>query len=418
MRIAYFDTFAGIAGDMVLGAFIDSGVDPRDLTNELSKLNLGNVELKLEKMVRSGITATKVDVIVGGESEKVEDLGTSVHRHEHKGHSSGEHEHSHDHDHGRSYLEIRHLIESSGVSEPVKRNSLEIFRRIGEAEAKIHDTSIDKIHFHEVGAVDSIVDIVGTSICLELSGIESVFTSPVRLGSNGYFEAKHGVLPVPGPAALEILKGYPVVFNDLPYELTTPTGAAIVASLSKGLLKDRPVEIQKIGYGAGSRDLGRLPNLLRLVVGEIKSDLEEDHVILVETNMDDINPQLIPHIIEKLLAAGATDAFVMPLLMKKGRPGFLLSVLTSETLLNSIALEIFSQTTTLGLRMQHIRRMKVHREIRKVETSFGEVTVKESQVNGTTRIMAEFEECKRIAESKSIPLIEVMHRLNSELNRE
>lgn len=424
MKIAYFDTFAGIAGDMVLGAFIDSGVDPDALTNELAKLKLGDVELKLNKVVRSGITATKVDVAVSGTVEKVEDLGSSVHTHSDHEHHPHDHEHSHDHDHshdheqGRSYLEIKHLIENSGVSDSVKRNSLEIFGRIGEAEAKIHSTTLDKIHFHEVGAIDSIVDIVGTAVCLELSGVEAVFTSPIRLGSNGYFEAKHGVLPVPGPAALEILKGYPVVFNDIPYELTTPTGAAVVAALSKGLLNDRPVNIKKIGYGAGTRELGRLPNLLRVVIGEVASDLEEDHVVLVETNMDDINPQLVPHVIERLLAAGATDAFVIPLMMKKGRPGFLLSVLTSETRLNAIALEIFSQTTTLGLRIQHIRRMKVHRETKKVSTSFGEVNVKESHVNGNKRIMAEFEECKRIAESRSIPLIEVMQRLNSELNHE
>lgn len=418
MKIAYFDTFAGIAGDMVLGAFIDSGVDPGALTSELSKLKLGNVELRLNKVVRSGITATKVDVVVAGEMEKVEDLGSNVHKH--SGHEYQEHSHgdTHHHGHGRSYLEIKYLLERSDLSEAVKRHSLEIFKRIGEAEAKIHDTTVEEIHFHEVGAVDSIVDIAGTAVCLELSGVEAVYTSPVRLGSDGFFEAQHGVLPVPGPAALEILKGYPVVFNDIPYELTTPTGAAIVAALSKGLLNDRPVEIKETGYGAGSRDLGRLPNLLRIVVGDITSDLEEDHVVLVETNMDDINPQLVPHVIERILAAGATDAFVVPLLMKKGRPGFLLSVLTSETLLNTIALEIFSQTTTLGLRIQHVRRMKVQRELKRVKTSFGEVNVKESHINGGKRIMAEFEECKRIAESRSLPLIEVMQRLNSELNHE
>ncbi len=418
MKIAYFDIFAGIAGDMVLGAFVSSGINPDNITRELTKLKLGGVDLEVSKVVRSGITAAKVDVVVAGETEKVSDLGSSVHMHSHDKHGSDSREHSHGHTHGRSYIEIKHLIEESDLSEAVKRNSLDIFRRIGEAEANIHDTSVDKIHFHEVGAVDSIVDIVGTAVCLELSGAEAVYTSPVRLGSNGYFEAKHGVLPIPGPAALEILKDYPVVFNDVPYELTTPTGAAIVASLSKGLLKDRPVEIKSIGYGAGSRELEGLPNLLRVVVGEISSSLEEDHVILVETNMDDINPQLIPPVIERILAVGATDAFVIPVLMKKGRPGFLLSVLASETHLNAIALEIFSQTTTLGLRIQPVQRMKVRRELKKVNTSFGEVRVKESHVNGNKRVMAEFEECKRIAESRSLPLIEVMQKLNSELNHE
>lgn len=414
MRIAYLDTFAGIAGDMVLGAFVSAGVDANLIKSEIDKLGIGNVELSLKKVVRSGITATKVDVVVAGEVERVDDLGSDIHHHE------KEHTHSHEHhdsEHGRSYLEIRHLIDSSPLSDRVKRNSLEIFRRIAEAEAKIHDTTVDKIHFHEVGAVDSIVDIVGTAICLELSGIEAVYTSPVRLGSSGYVEAKHGVLPVPAPATLEILKGYPTVFNDLPHELTTPTGAAIVAALSKGVLNDSPIEIEKIGYGAGSRDLGRLPNLLRVVIGEVGSATEEDHVVLVETNMDDINPQLIPHILEKVIAAGATDAFVTPILMKKGRPGFLLTVLMSEVLLEKISSVIFAQSTTLGLRIQTIRRSKVHREIKTIRTSFGNVDVKESAVDGRIRISVEFEECRRIAEEIGLPLGEVMQRINAELNR-
>lgn len=412
MRIAYFDTFAGIACDMVLGAFVSAGVDAKRLKDELGKLGIVNWELKIGKVVRSGITAAKVDVVVSGEVEKVNDLGADLGA---KKKAKGEREH---HGHGRSYLEIKHLIEESNLSSFVKTKSLSIFHLIAEAEAKIHDTTVDKIHFHEVGAVDSIVDIVGTAICLELSKVEEVFTSPIRVGSSGYIEAKHGVLPVPAPAAIEILKNYPVVFNDLPYELTTPTGAAIVASLSKGVLKDRPIEIETIGYGAGTRDLGRLPNLLRIVIGELKSEGEEDHAILVETNMDDINPQLIPYVIEKVLSAGATDAFVVPVIMKKGRPGFMLSVLMSESLLEKISSEIFSQTTTLGLRIQNIRRIKAHRESKIVKTRFGEVKVKESNIDGKIRVSAEFEECKRIAESLSLPLAEVMQKLNAELNRE
>ncbi len=417
MRIAYFDVFAGIAGDMVLGAFISAGVEPAALEAELAKLGQNNFELKIGKTSRSGITATKVDVVVDGELEKVEDLGSDVKSSMEVIHGKV-HDHEHHHHHrGRSYLEIKHLIEVSRLAEAVKSRSLEIFRRIAEAEAMIHDKTIDTIHFHEVGAIDSIVDIVGTSICLELAGVESVYTSPIRLGSGGYFESQHGVMPVPGPAAVEILKNYPVVFNDVPYELTTPTGAGIVAALSKGILKNREVSIDSVGYGAGSRDLGRLPNLLRLVIGKVSQDYDEDHVVLVETNMDDINPQVIPHVIEKLLSIGATDAFVIPLIMKKGRPGFMLSVLTSESLLDRLTSEIFSQTTTLGVRISTTRRMKIQREVKTVDSSFGKVKVKESYVDGHIRIAAEFEECKRIAEAKSLPLVEVMQKLNSELNR-
>ncbi len=413
MKIAYFDTFAGIAGDMVLGAFVSAGVDVKQLMNKLAELKLGKVDLRVEKVVRSGITAAKVDVVVSGEVEKVNDLGPDIHKQPHepdKPHKQ--------HDHGRSYLEIKYLIENSHLSDFVKSKSLSIFLKLAEAEAKIHDTTIDKIHFHEVGAVDSIVDIVGSAICLEECRVESVFTSPIRLGSGGYIEAQHGVLPVPAPAAIEILKDYPVVFNDVPYELTTPTGAAIVSALSKGVLKDKPIEIEKIGYGAGTKDLGRLPNLLRIVIGELKSELEEDHNVLVETNMDDINPQVIPFVIERVLTLGATDAFVTQVIMKKGRPGFMLSVLMSESLLDKISAEIFSQTTTLGIRIQNIRRMKIHRESKIVKTSFGEVKVKESNFNAKKRVYAEFEECKRISVSNNIPLSEVMQRLNAELNRE
>ncbi len=418
MKIAYLDTFAGIAGDMVLGAFVSAGLDADKLMNEIARLGLGDVEIKTSKVVRSGITAVKVDVMVGGEIEKVNDLGEDIHNHEHV-HSHHQHSEKahHDHSHGRSYVEIKNMIGSSSLSAGVKEKSVNIFHRIAEAEAKIHDTTVEKIHFHEVGAVDSIVDIVGTALCLELSGIEAVYTSPIRLGSNGYVEAQHGVLPIPAPATLEILKGYPVVFNDVPHELTTPTGAAVVAALSRGVLRDTTIDVRKVGYGAGTKELGRLPNLLRIVIGEIGSVSEEDHVLLVETNMDDINPQLIPHLIEELLAAGATDAFVTPVLMKKGRPGFVLSVLMSESRLEELSSVIFAESTTLGLRIQTIRRSKVHREIKTAQTSFGEVKVKESSVDGRMRVSVEFEECKRIAAEKGLPLKDVMLRINAELNK-
>ncbi len=414
MRIAYFDTFAGIAGDMVLGAFVSSGVDPVKLEAELSRLGQTNFHLKISRVSRNGINASKVDVVVGDQIETVDDLGADIGR-SGGGHHEKEH---HPHHHGKSYVEIRQLLETSELSESVKSRSTEIFRRIAEAEAKIHNTTVDKIHFHEVGAIDSIVDIVGSAICLELAKVEGVFTSPIRLGSGGYFEAQHGVLPVPGPAALEILKGYPVVFNDIPYELTTPTGAAIVAGLSKGVLRDKQIEIESVGYGAGTRELERLPNLLRVVIGNIDSQTEEDRVVQVETNMDDINPQLIPNVIERLLAIGATDAFVAPVIMKKGRPGFVLSVLTPETLLDKISTEILSQTTTLGMRVSYNRRIKVKRELKTVKTTFGDVKVKESNIDGKLRVAAEYDECKRIGDALSLPVIEVMQKLNAELNKD
>ncbi len=413
MKIAYFDTFAGIAGDMVLGAFVSAGLDSNKIMEELSKLNLGEVQLRVSSVVRSGINASKVEVVVSGQVERVNDLGREINTRVHvreENHSNG--------GHGRSYHDIKRLIEDSGLSSFVKSKALSVFLKLAEAEAKIHNTDVDKIHFHEVGAFDSIVDIVGAAICLELSNIESVFTSPIRLGSAGYIEAKHGVLPVPAPATVEILKGYPVVFNDVPFELTTPTGAALVAALSKGVLRESPIKVERIGYGAGTRDLGRLPNLLRIVIGESDNEKEEDYVILLETNMDDINPQLVPYVIEKVLALGATDAYVSPVIMKKGRPGFELTVLTREPLLDRISSEIFSQTTTLGMRIQKVRRIKASRESKLMQTTFGEVRVKISEIGGQRRFNVEFEDCKSIADSRNFSLFDVMQKINSELNRE
>jgi len=262
--------------------------------------------------------------------------------------------------------------------------------------------------------VDSIVDIVGTAACLELASIRQLYASPVRLGNGGAVNTEHGILPTPTPATVEILTGYPTVFTDIPDELTTPTGAGIVRALSAGPLTMERIRVESIGYGAGTKEFPRLPNLLRVFIGELEQPLSEDDLVSVETNIDDMNPEIYPYLIEKLLSAGAHDAFLVPLIMKKGRPGVMLSVLTTRSLLEPTLGMIFSETTTLGVRVQPVERRKVRRERRTVTTSLGEVIVKVVMVDGVERITPEFEECKRLAIDKGMPLIEVYKLLEKE----
>ncbi|MBI4534818.1 MAG: nickel pincer cofactor biosynthesis protein LarC [Ignavibacteriae bacterium] len=386
MRIAYFDTIGGIAGDMTLASCVSAGVSLDDLASELKKLSVSGFELLGKHVQRSGIDAIHIDVVVSHEPR--------YHRH---------------------LKDIYSIIENSDLSGRVKERAKSIFAVIGEAEAKVHNTSVDKIHFHEVGALDSIVDIVGTAICLERLGIERVYSSPVRLGSGGFVHTEHGRIPTPTPATLEILKGYPTVLTSNPHELTTPTGAAIIKALSSGVLEDEVLNVQAIGYGAGTKELDDMPNLLRLCLGEIDVDIEEEQIVVVETNIDDMNPQVYPFIMEKLLASGAHDAYLVPIIMKKGRPGVLLSVMVSKLKLDDVLDLIYSQTSTIGVRIQNIGRKKLSRRQVELQTSFGLIKAKAVLRNGKETIAAEFEECKRIAEERNLSLLDVMQAIDREI---
>jgi uncharacterized protein (TIGR00299 family) protein len=385
MRIAYFDTFSGVSGDMTLGAFISSGVPLDALRGEISKLRLSGVELEASHIVRNGITAVKLDVVISADDKK--------HRH---------------------LKDILKLIDGSGLSDRVKRDALKIFTEVGRAEAKVHNTTIEKVHFHEVGALDSIVDIVGAAVCLELAGIGSVYSSPVRLGSGGVVQTDHGMLPVPGPAAVEILKGYPTVLTDIPFELTTPTGAAIIRAMSSGTLSTEAMRVESIGYGAGTREIPQLPNLLRIMVGEIDDGAREEMVV-VEANIDDMNPEIHPHVVGKLLAAGAADAYLVPVIMKKGRPGIVLTVLASKSLVDPLSSIIFAETTTIGIRTHPVSRQILARKRRTVSTTLGNVAVKVVSAGEGERLVPEFEECSRVAAEKNLPLVEVYRRIEAEL---
>jgi len=386
MTFAYFDTVGGLSGDMTLGAFVSAGVSLDHLTGELRKLGLEGYELSATHVERSGIVATKIDVIVSGDQL-----------------------------HHRHLKDISAIIDSSTLSTRVKETAMAIFREVAIGEAKVHNSSIERVHFHEVGALDSIVDIVGTAVCLDYLNIDDVYSSPVKLGNGGQIETQHGVMPIPTPATIEILKGYPTILTSIKAELTTPTGAAIIKALSKGMLSGERMRVERIGYGAGTREIEEIPNLLRIMVGQLEAEYATDEIVSVETNIDDMNPEIYPFVIEKLMESGAHDAYLVPILMKKGRPGMLLSVLVERSKLDPILSILFLETTTLGVRIQPIERRKVSRSSRQVQTSFGTVTVKVIRKDEVEYLVPEFEECKRLSREKAIPLKEIYKQLEREL---
>ena len=332
MKVAYFDTIAGIAGDMTLAALVSAGVPFDDLVEELHKLPLEGFELSAQHVKRNAIDALHIDVTVVQQPK--------YHRHLHH---------------------ILEIIDSSTLTEGARERARAIFRVLAEAEARVHNASIERVHFHEVGALDSIVDIVGVAICLDRLGIEGVYSSPVRVGSSGLIQTQHGTMPTPAPATAELLKGYPIVLTDITEELTTPTGAAIIKALSSGVLRNEILQVEAIGYGAGTKEFPGLPNLLRVMIGTLPEISPEDEMMMIETNIDDMNPQLYPHVVEKLLAAGANDAYLTPIIMKKGRPGVMLSAIAAQTMVKQLTDLILRETSSIGLRIYPVHRTKLQR---------------------------------------------------------
>jgi uncharacterized protein (TIGR00299 family) protein len=387
MKIAYLDTVGGIAGDMTLAAFVSAGLSIDDLTRELRKLPVSGFELHAEHVRRYAIDAVHIDVTVTQEPHLHRDLNG-----------------------------IRAMLDGSALAPAIKERAKAMFALIAMAEAKVHNTPIDQVHFHEVGALDSIVDITGAAICLELLGIERVYSSPVRLGSGGIVNTRHGPMPTPAPATLEILRDYPVILTAISEELTTPTGAAIIKALSSGVLDEERIRVEAVGYGAGTKEIAGLANFLRIVIGELDLPHDREDIVIVETNIDDMNPQLYPAIIEELLSAGAHDAYLSPIIMKKGRPGILLSVMVDRTRLERIAAIIYRQTSTIGLRIHQIGRRKLPRTLMEIQTSFGPVKAKAVVRDGKQIITPEFEECRRIANQTGRPLPEVMRQLDLEIS--
>jgi uncharacterized protein (TIGR00299 family) protein len=406
MRIAYLDCFAGISGDMFLGALIDAGVDPSILHEATSSLHL-NASLKIERVDRSGISCTKVDVYEGAT------LAANPQTHTHQHHPKTQHQHKtghtheHDHAHGRSLNVIRNLIHAATLAPAVKQSAIQAFELLGASEAKIHNVPIEKIHFHEVGAIDAIVDIVATSAGIHALNIDKWFSSPLNLGS-GMVDCAHGRFPVPAPATADLLRNLPTYSAHVERELVTPTGAALIRAIAPIFGAQPAMRVQHIGYGAGTYNSQDFPNVLRLNIGEADestSTSRTDIVTVLETALDDLSPQLLAYVTETALAHGALDVMLTPVIMKKGRPGTLLTVLCNPS--DSPALEqlILRETSTLGLRIRQDQRRCLERRHVSVETPYGAIRIKigaigEDEFNAAP----EFEDCRAAATKHNVPL--------------
>lgn len=389
MQILYYDCFCGISGDMNLAALIDLGVPKEYLVQELSKLNL-NSEYKLiiDNSTKLGITGTRADVNLKEQN------------HSHEGHV-----HNHEHHH-RNLKDIEKIINSSDLSDKVKKLSLDMFMKVAEAEAKVHGKTLYEVHFHEVGATDSIVDLVGAAICLDYLDVDKIIASPVQVGG-GFVKCAHGLMPVPAPATAEILKNIPINIGIVQFETTTPTGAAILASNVSEFTQKIDFSIKKIGYGIGHRDL-EIPNVLRVYLGEKESSEKVEEQYILEANIDDMNPELYGYVEEKLFEAGALDVFKTPIFMKKGRPGIKLSVLTSEKAEKNVLDVFFEETTSIGVRKYKVEKAMLDRDFSKVKTEYGDITVKKSYYKGKlVKYKPEYEECKAIAKEQNISIDKV-----------
>jgi len=408
MRIAYLDCFAGIAGDMFLGALIDAGVPADVLEEATAALGLG-ASLRIETVDRSGISSTKVYVLEDG---RVADEKSSSHSHEHE--HSHAHHHEHKHAHGRSLSEIRALIGAAKLHDEVKRFATRSFELLGEAEARIHNVPVDSIHFHEVGAVDSIVDIVAVSAGVHHLQVDAWHASAVNVGA-GTVECAHGTFPVPAPAAADLLRGFPTYSAHVQKELVTPTGAALLRALSPSFGPQPAMRVDAIGYGAGARNPKSFPNVLRLSVGEKTesgfaeaSGRTDEIVTVIETALDDLSPQVLAYVAEKALAAGALDVMLMPVIMKKGRPGTLLTVLCKPADSPIFEQMLLTETSTLGVRVRQDRRVCVERKHTSVETAYGPIRMKIGLRDGEERNAApEFEDCRAAAERHGVALKQV-----------
>lgn len=384
MKIAYFDCFAGISGDMCLGAIADAGVDIAELEKALKNLPLENFKLAGKKVLRAGISATKVDVII--QKRKRTDKGTEAKR----------------------WHDIEKIIKNSTLKKKIKQKGLSIFKKLFKAEARVHGEPFEEVHLHELGGIDCIADIFGTLIGLDMLGVEKVYASSINLGG-GAVRTEHGILPVPAPATAELLKGYAVYSSGIPFELTTPTGAAIIAGLESEQLSVPHIKVEQIGYGAGNKEIEDMPNALRIVIGRegnVYGNRETGSAVtVIETNIDDMNPQIYEDVIEKLFKAGALDVFLENIVMKKSRPAVKLTVIADKLRVESLASLLFRETTTIGIRFYDARRKVMDREIRKLKTKYGDARVKISKLGkDVLNISPEYDDLKALSRKTGIPV--------------
>jgi len=380
-KLAYFDCFSGVSGDMILGALVDAGCDLELLRANLAGLQVPGWAISAERVWKNGVSATFVRVATEDQSKH------------------------------RSLSAILEILEESNLTGTVKENATAVFRQLGEAEACVHDVPLGKIHFHEVGAVDAIVDIVGACIGFETLGIQKFACSPLNVGG-GTARMAHGILPVPAPATAKLLQGKPTYSNGVQKELVTPTGAAIVSTLCDTFGPQPLMSVSAIGYGAGSADLEGQPNVIRIMLGESAEKVVpgfDEEISVIEANLDDMNPQIYGYFLEKALGAGALDVYTTPVQMKKNRPGTLLTLLCKPQDASALISLIFAETTTFGVRSYAAHRRTLPRESVNVHTKFGDVRIKLSRINGHIRHVApEFEDCRKLATEKNVPLHQVI----------
>ena len=399
MRIAYLECFAGISGDMFLGALVDAGVDPKLLRETVASLKVA-ATLEIEKVDRSGINASKVRVLVNGASAESAANSTHTHHHSH-------HEH---HPHGRSLSVIRKMIESAPLAAAAKSTAIRAFELLGASESKIHNVPIESIHFHEVGAVDSIVDIVAGSVGAHALAADSWICSPLNVGG-GTVECAHGTFPVPAPATMELLQGVPTYSSGIQMELVTPTGAALVRALNCTFGPAPAMRVDKIGYGGGSRNPKRFPNVVRLSVGDTSeaTPITGDTIVVMETAVDDLNPQILGDFTERALQAGALDVMCSSVQMKKNRLATLITILCDRAHVELLQQLLFRETSTLGVRVREERRACLDRKFGIVKTQWGEIKIKIGLLNGVeVNAAPEYEDCRRCAEQHAVPLKLVM----------
>lgn len=380
MKIAYFDCFSGAAGDMIVASLLDAGDCFDDLQKRLAGLNVPGYQVKTEKVRKQGFAASRFDVIVDPDTPK-------PHRH---------------------LKHVEQIINDSQLPASVKDRSVRVFRRLAEAEAKAHGTTIEKVHFHEVGAIDAIVDVIGAVICLDLLGVDEVRCSPLVVGS-GTVKCEHGLMPVPAPGTANLIEGFPLASSDEPGELLTPTGAAILTTLSTQFGPLPAMTVQATGCGAGTREGKTRPNLLRVLIGQTEAVGQTDEVVVLDANLDDTTGQVVAQAVEQLLGAGALDAFCTPITMKKGRPAMMITVLAEPASADKLERILFEETPTFGVRRHVARRRKLQRDWQPVETPFGVIRIKTGKLDDKlVSATPEYEDCRQAAQAACVPVREVI----------
>jgi pyridinium-3,5-bisthiocarboxylic acid mononucleotide nickel chelatase len=390
LKVAYFDCPSGAAGDMIMASLVDAGAPLDRLRDDLAKLRLPGWELSVREVMRGAFRATKVDVVI-----------------DHAVHHAR-----------RSLADIVAILGASDLAADVVAQARAIFTRLADAEARVHGTSRETVHFHEVGAVDAIVDVVGGVLALSSLGVQAVHCSALPIGG-GTVDVAHGKIPIPGPGTTELLRGFPVVDTGVQAELVTPTGAAILTTLAAATGRMPAMTIASVGYGAGTRELPGVPNVLRCFVGETAEDAGNETIVQLETTIDDMSPQLYEPLMDRLLAGGALDVFLTPVIMKRSRPGVVLSALCPPDRVGDLSRLLFEESSTIGVRWSERRRARLERQTRAVQTAYGPVACKVSRLEGrVVTVTPEFAEVVRLAREKSLPVREVLDQARADARRE